>query len=99
MNTMYWSDKISEGKPWYPGSTRFWVKFSSDVNREFVRYKHYKKYVIFLFCRRYRFEDKEFTEYQFQYHLETEDKTFDISRDDIKKTLEYRKDFTALIGD
>lgn len=99
MSIMYWSNKISEGKPWYPGATRFWVHFSSDVNREFANYKHYQNYTIFLYRRCYTFEDNEFMEYEIEYHVNSQTGTVQVSRDDIKRTLQYKKDFEDLICD
>ena len=94
MRTVYRTDNISQGKPWFKGSDKFWVKFSSKVSVEVAKAKEYRDGSVFLMRRVYDFEEGGmFFEYQFEYRRFGEV----ISRQEMKKMIEYNQDFENLL--
>lgn len=94
MKTIYKSEKLSSGQPWYPTSNKFWVVFSSDISTGLVQSKQISNNTsVFLLCRTYLLEDKEFHEYQFIYYKDGEK----VSRKEAAKPLEYKRDFEKLL--
>lgn len=97
MKTVYWTEKNSEGRPWYKGSDRYWVVFSSDVNKEFVSCKDLGNYKVYLSRRTYTFGLQTFYEYSFEYYIYSQTGFVPINRQYIKNLINYNKEFEDLL--